>query len=218
MTSRPHHMTSPIHKIFLLILVLLGISLASKAQVRLSAEVSPSLIANRLETASDTISLDSNGSGVRFRAGLMVDIPLTEYYFVQTGLAFNPIRLGMTLREQGISEVYNLQYVEAPLMLRLLTSELSIDTRLYFAVGGIARVLVSDRTNAESPAVTKFRPYDAAIHIGAGIDRKLGYQTTIYAGISYNRGLINALSETIATDEPLIVKSDILRLDVGLRF
>ena len=208
---------NPLRAIFILFSISL-FPVLSQAQVRLSAEVSPALIANRLETASDSISLDSNGSGLRVRAALMIDMPITEYYFVQTGLAFTPVRMGITLREQNISEVYNLQYVEAPLLLRLLTSELSIDTRLYFAVGGIARILVSDKTNAENPVVTKIRPYDAAIHLGAGIDRKLGYQTTLYAGISYNRGLINSISETIPTDEPLIVKSDMLRLDVGIRF
>lgn len=201
----------------LLLLSLLALSRA-QAQVRLSLEASPALVSNRLATDSDSIRLDSDGSAVKIRLALMAELPMTEYYFFSIGLGYSPERAGISLRDQRVTQAYDLQYIQIPVMLKLLTSELSIDTRLYFNVGAIAEILINDDTEFDDPVITKFRAYDASLHLGGGIERKLGAQTEIYLGVSYNRGLINIIAESIPTDEPLSLKNDMLRLDIGIRF
>ena len=191
---------------------------SSWAQVRLSLEASPSLVSNRLSTDSDTIRLDSEGTAVKIRLALMAEVPITAYYFVNMGIAYSPERAGISLRNQGIAQTYDLQYIQLPIMLKLLTSELSIDTRLYFTVGAIPEILINDETDFDDPVITKFRAYDASLHLGGGIERKLGAHTEIYGGLSYNRGLINTIAESIATDQELVLKNDVLRLDIGIRF
>ena len=194
------------------------LSLESQAQFRLSLEASPSLISNRLASDSDSIRLDSDGTAVKIRLALMAEVPITEYYFFNVGIAYSPERAGISLRNQNITQAYDLQYIQLPAMLKLLTSELSIDTRLYFTVGAIPEILINDDTSFDDPVITKFRAYDASLHLGGGIVRKLGTQTEVYGGVSYNRGLINVIAESIPTDEPLVLKNDMLRLDIGIRF
>jgi len=201
--------------ILTLLLLLFGTQIAL-SQVRLALEVSPVLINNRLEEPGGSGNFDSDGASLRLRLALMADLSITESYSFQTGIGYSPEQVGFSLRGQSSTQKYNLQYLQLPALLQLRTSELSIDTKLYFNVGMIGKILISDKTETTLPLVEGFRFYDASFHFGAGLEKKISTQSELYGGISYNRGLVNIISESSGSD--LSIKNDLLRLDIGLRF
>ena len=64
--------------------------------------------------------------------------------------------------------------------------------------------------------IQKVNPIDIGLSFGAGVEKDILHQLVIFAGIYYNRGMLNAVSE--AKQKNLIIKNDFISLDIGIKF
>ncbi|MEL7002281.1 MAG: porin family protein [Bacteroidota bacterium] len=206
-----------------LILFVFG-SLSSFAQVKLGFQFSPTLSSNRIDADSDTLSLDTDGTGVRFAAGPIVDIGFTDNYFVSTGLLFVSKRAGLEANalndaNPAFTEEYRLQYLQIPLSLKLLTNEVAIDKKIYFQFGTTLEFAVQDEPDdSDNFIIEDFKLFDSSLLVGVGLEYKIGVSTILFGGFSYHRGLLNAVSDQVRLDDDISFKNDYIGLDLGIKF
>jgi hypothetical protein len=207
--------------VFLLLILLLSVQLVS-AQSKLGLKLSPTLSLNRATYDNDTYDLQEDGTGGRFVFGLIYDYMLSENYYLSTGLLYAPKRLAFSLRDKAtateVKEAYNLQYLQLPATLKLFTNELSLDTRVYFQLGGLLELKVAEKAQGKDyDVVDDIRFFDTSLYVGAGLERRLGYNTLLFGGIFYNRGLLNAVTDLQAPYD-FELRNDLLGLDLGIKF
>ncbi|MDN5216371.1 outer membrane beta-barrel protein [Fulvivirgaceae bacterium BMA12] len=206
----------------IIIFFLFFVSSYTVAQTRLGLRISPTISANRLESKADSLDLANNGAALRFIAGIFADKYLGGSYYFSTGLFYAPKRVSYevtnNLTGSKTKEIYNLQYVLLPLSLKLLTSEIALDTRLYFQVGVNLEVKIHEEAVRTSELyVNKFRNLEASSLLGLGVERRISTNVNLYGGFTYYRGLFNVASSR--SDQPeLIVKNDLFSLDFMIRF
>ncbi len=219
-------------KAFLLCCILF-LSITSYSQVKLGLKFAPGFSFNRV-AADDKAAVDfkGNGLGIRFIAGPEVYFLIGDNAAFVTGVWFSSRRVGIKYVGSGTStkETYNLQYISLPAYLKLYTNEIATDMKVYFNVGGSFDIKIKDnviKTDLTDAYITKWRPIDATILLGTGIQLQMGESTFLLAGISYNRGLINAASKRRfdvpdtngnTIDPKLKINTDLISLDLGLRF
>ena len=197
------------------------ISFFGLAQVNIGLQVSPSLSFSRVNETSDSADLSSTGVGGKLQAGVFSDFLIAKSYYFSTGIFFVPKRIALQdNRTRSVEEVYHLQYLQVPLMLKLFTDELTLDTRIYFQTGLTGEVKINEKTDlAEQTYLGNFRTFDASWIIGAGLEYRIGYTTTLFGGLSYRRGLVNTIAQPfLPLDGDLSLKTDFVSLDLGVRF
>lgn len=187
------------------------------AQNKVGLKFSPNLSFNRISSDSDNDSFSSNGIGGRFIFGPTFDYFLAENYFISSGVFYAPKRVG--IEANTVEQSYNLQYIQIPVTLKLYTNELALDTRVYFQLGGLLEFKINEKDNqAGPPIIESLKAYDFSTVLGTGVEYQIGINTTLYGGISYNRGLINVVKEQSALVQEFSVKNDLLNLDIGIKF
>ena len=209
--------------IFTLALLLISVCTLS-AQTRLSLRFSPLLTSSRINFNTDTLNATNDGTMPKLSLGLIADIDLTETYSFSTGLVYMP--KGFSISTAGrnggtynVSEEYRLQYLQIPLTFKLYTNEVAPDFKVYFQIGGSAEVLLfSEPVSDDAEIVEEFNFFDSSVILGAGTEYKLGASTVLYGGISYYRGLLNVVNETINLQEDLEARSTVVGLDIGIKF
>lgn len=197
------------------------ISFFGLAQVNIGIQVSPSLSFSRLNETSDSAGLSSTGVGGKLQAGVFSDFLIAKSYYFSTGIFFVPKRIALQdNRTRSVEEVYHLQYLQVPVMLKLFTDELALDTRIYIQTGLSGEVKINEKTDlAEQTYLGNFRTFDASWVIGAGLEYRIGYATTLFGGFSYRHGMINTIAQPFQPlDGDLSLKSDFLSLDLGVKF
>jgi hypothetical protein len=215
----------------------------------LGIRFAPSLSTNRVVDANekDDYEFDNNGAGVRFSAGLTGDFYFGKNYSFYTGLWYTVARSGVKFTGKSGSEsagqsgknIYNIQYVQAPIALKLFTNEVATDMKLYFVLGGTLGVKINEKevewetssTTGDAPDVekpTKGKAYsygDVGLLLGMGAEYQMGENTTFYGGLSYNRGLLDVASKKgpfFVEDKDAStwykVSTGLISLEVGLKF
>lgn len=191
------------------------------AQTKVGIKVSPLLSVNRASSEDNQISASSNGVGVKMSFGPIVDFFLKENYYFSTGLLYTPKRAGIAinLAEENIrgKEDYKLQYLQIPATLKMFTNELALDKRLYFQIGAIPEIKIDEKGTSANTFIRKFRSVDFSVMAGLGLEYRLGVSSTIFGGLSYTRGLINAASKRFDKHD-FTLKHDIVSLDFGIKF
>lgn len=198
----------------------------AQAQSKIGIKFAPTLSANRVTSEGPGYSVNSNGVGGRFIFGPIFDIFIAENYYFNTGLLYAPKRIGIeiinttTASPQTEEQTYKMQYIQLPATLKLFTNELALDTRVFFQLGGLLDVKIAE--NAQEDYTTNFidktRLFDFSIHLGTGVEYRLGYNTVLFGGIFYNRGLVNAVTQTAEGGPDIDVKNDLIGLDLGVKF
>jgi hypothetical protein len=212
-------------KKFYLLLLGIALSAGAQAQIKVGLKFSPTLATNRVEVDSDTLSIDSDGVGLKFVFGPTIDYFFGDNYAFSTGLLYAPKRIGLDINttaeaNQSFSDKqsYNLQYLQIPATVKLFTNELALDTRMYFQMGGLFEIKINEKgTDEDNAYLENVRPFDFGLHLGAGVERRMGYNTVLFGGFFYNRGLINAAGEPV-NDIDLKINNDLLGLDLGVKF
>lgn len=216
-------------KIYLL-LVGLTLSVAVQAQIKVGLKFSPTLASNRVEVDSEELEITSDGVGGRFVFGPVIDYFFGDNYAFSTGLLYAPKRVGLEVNYEpsdpnnpseilkDAKEAYALQYLQIPATVKLFTNELALDTRLFFQLGGIAEIKIAEKEKQdESIYMESFRPYDFSLHLGAGLEHRMGYNTVLFGGFFYNRGLVNTAGKPV-NDIDLTINNDLVGLDLGVKF
>lgn len=203
----------------LLTLWIISFQCYSQGDLRLSLKVDPAITFNRFTSKTDTLAIDNLHDDIRLTFGLAADIGITESYFFSTGLLYSlrKVSFSATNEQAGVTdeEQYSLEYLELPLTLKLYTNDVGIDSKIYFQTGFTADFLVNWKgINKDDTRIEKFNFFDSSFYVGAGFDKQMGVTSAFFAGLFFQRGLIN-----IAKDSPTFtLKNDLLGLDLGLRF
>lgn len=202
---------------------------SAQAQSKIGIKFAPTLSSNRIDFTGEGFTVSSNGVGGRFIFGPIFDFFIDENYYLSTGLLYAPKRIGITVTNTNrspnapgsatIEESYNLQYLQLPATLKLFTNELALDTRVYFQLGGILDVKIAQNVpdNADR-YLQRLRFFDFSLHLGSGVEYRMGYNTLLFGGIFYNRGLINPVTRTFEGGPDINVKNDLIGLELGVKF
>lgn len=214
-------------KVIFLSVFNLMLILTSYGQTKLGVKIAPAFISSRINS---TTGVEVDESGVAFRPmfGLVVDAPFSENYYFSTGIGYVSKKSSFSFSFNGgtISNTYNIQYLQIPITLKMLTNEVGLDKRIYFQFGPVAEINIhSEQTEQTQEDIVKdFNPMDVSLLFSLGLEYKLGTSTIFFGGISYQRGLINQVNEYIATPPFQISASDIpfkfdlWFLDLGFKF
>ncbi len=220
--TRPFTKTN-MPRIIVVICVALIFALQTQAQVKLGLKFSPSLTSSRTSTSADTLNIDGNGSSFRFSLGLLVDYAFTDTYTFSSGVFFVPKRVNIKTDNPfypNASEVYNLQYLQIPVTLKLYTNEIMPDLSVFFQVGGAPEIKIFEEPDREEyTLINDFNLLDVSVILGAGAEYRAGINTVLFVDFSFQRGLVNIVSKStpdLANDFAL--RNTALMLDLGIKF
>ncbi|GAB4241028.1 MAG: hypothetical protein Tsb0034_17810 [Ekhidna sp.] len=199
-------------------------SVAASAQTRLGLKLAPVIASNR--ATNDAQSVDNDGSNFKLSIGLIVDQPLSDSYYLSSGLVYIPKQAAFRTADNQIREQYTLQYLQIPATLKLFTNEIAPDMKVFFQVGGGIDIKVFDEPDdPDNVAITKFNPLDISVILGSGVEYRAGINTTIFAGISYQRGLANVVKEVQADAaifpaeyQDIQIRNTVVSIDLGVKF
>lgn len=201
----------------ILFIVLFISCTALTAQTRLGLKLAPIIASNRVTNDAQTVKND--GSNMKLSIGLVVDKPLSDTYYLSTGIVYIPKRAAFRSEDNTVKEEYNLQYLQIPATLKLFTNEIAPDMRVFFQVGGGLEIKVFDEPKDPSfVVIEKFNPMDFSVILGTGIEYRAGINTTLFGGVSYQRGLTNAISEVAAGAEDVKLRNTVVSFDLGVKF
>lgn len=204
--------------------ILIG-ALACFSQTKLGLKFSPLFSSHKISLKSDLLEVSQGKIATRMSIGLIVDHPLTDTYFLSSGLIYLPKRVSINLVEEGSGtapknpfESYDLNYLQVPLSLKLFTNEIAPDISLFFQVGLTLEFKIYEQElNEDYEFISKFSFFDTAAIIGTGIEYRLGINTLFFAGTSLQKGLINIINQT-NPDYPLVIRNQIVSIDIGMKF
>ncbi|MES2731376.1 MAG: porin family protein [Bacteroidota bacterium] len=216
---------------------------AESSTVKLGLRLAPAITFNSAQDEEIGRNITNNGADVRLSGGLIADFFLSETYAFSTGLwytikrssfkdvPFPPSQTSTTL--VGKSE-YNLQYLQIPISLKLFTNEISTDTRIYFQVGGTCDVKLAERAldknanalylRSQAQGTKAYKPVDVSLLLGMGVEFRLSEHNYLFGGLTYNRGVINAIRGSLKDDfnddftNKLKTVNSLLALEVGIKF
>ena len=187
---------------------------------RIGFKVAPSFSSNRVSADQGDLNIFNDGSKLKLTVGPIIDIELTDNYYLSSGLLIVSKRAAIKVRsdEGSFIESHKLQYLQIPATLKLFTNEIGFDSKAYLQLGGLVELKVSHKTdNQASALIDKFRFFDTSLVFGVGLERDMGSNISAFAGIGYNRGLINAVTGD-NSGENLSLKNDIVSIDFGVKF
>jgi hypothetical protein len=217
---------------FVLALALLS-TLGASAQSKLGLKFSPIISSSRITLVDSVYDVEQSASKVAFSLGLIYDHQISETYFISTGLIYLPKSLGYNLiREDGAAltssadgkrnptESYKVQYLQIPTTLKLFTNEILPDGKIFFQVGTALEFLVNSLPRDEDyDQITEFKKMDFSVILGTGFEYRAGINTTIFAEVSYQRGLVNQIKALQNTyQEELFIRSNLVSIDLGIKF
>lgn len=209
----------------------------SRRYYELAFKFSPSITSNYVEGTNEFLPMNENGKASRITLG-----PIMDIFFLDTRCAFstgiwytvksmsfigpNVIKSAYTETQltQKVASSYNVQYIQVPLSLKLVSSPIMRSFNCYVNFGGIfnykiAEKAISKETNIlykhvlETGNTELLNKTNLGILIGGGIYRKVNSQNSLMLGFSYNRDLFNAVS-----DPNLVSRSSIFSFDIGMIF
>ena len=225
----------------LLLLLLLASNqiFAQDKKFKLGLRFAPNIAMNRVVdlVETDEISFSNNGASVRYSAGLTGDFYFGKNYSFYTGLWYTVMRTGMKFNRTGIKgeSVYNLQYLQVPVALKLFTNEIGTDLKMYFVVGGTLGLKIDEKEKSWEPSAGSFaqKPSkgsghsfgDVGLLLGSGVEYQMGETTTLFFGLSYNRGLLDIASKKgpmwfsgTNTSDIYTISTSLLSLEAGIKF
>lgn len=233
------------NKALLLILLLFATSslFAQDNKFKLGIRFAPMFAFNKVadNNDNDSINFETNGVGLRFSAGFFGDFHFGSNYAFHTGLWYTVNRGAMKytstdpLIKNG-NAVYNLQQVQIPVALKLFTNEISTDMKLYFTLGGTFSLKINEKRlewASDNDYFTRpgtgnaFVFGDVGLLLGMGVEYQLAESTIFYGGITYNRGLIDAVrKEGVFIDkknnkdasEYYTLNNQLMGLELGIKF
>lgn len=165
----------------------------------------------------DSKGYDNQGTDVGFSWGFLAEFYLMENYMINSG--FNITYLNATLEypemiegESGIlNRGYRLKYVEIPLTLKMKTN--NFDGISYFGIMGFGAgfrlsAKAKDKfvpeggtqTNEENDITDDIKSFRASLILGVGLEYEMGGDTKVLAGLNFNNGINDILSNQNSFD------------------
>ena len=205
--------------------------------IEMSFRFAPGVSSNSAEGAGAYGQFRPNGIGVRLSLG-----PSLDYFFFKDRYAFSsglwytlrrssfvvPGSFGEAVFRPGQSpgeSVYNLQYLQVPLTVKMYANELGPSLRGYIQCGGLAGVKLAEKalyqtTNplyryatAGGSYQRQYGRFDLGMMLSAGIQYKINRINALNAGLSYQRGLVN-----VFRNNSLESRNNTVALELGFQF
>ena len=203
------------------ILVILAVN-ASSAQTKLGLKLTSSIITQRTSFQNDSANITKGPNTLVPSAMLFADFLLSRNYYFSTGIGYISKRVNLKAESisdnHTISKSYNIQYIQIPATLKLYTSEVALDKKLYFQFGPVFDIAVHTKEkDSNLKLIDQFQPVDITLLFGCGMDFQVAPNTSIQVGISYGRGLINTI-KSINVPGNLVVKNDLYCVDIAVKF
>ncbi|WP_069834276.1 porin family protein [Roseivirga misakiensis] len=192
---------------------------------RIGIKLGPTLSLSRTSTDGNSTSIERDGSAVKFLIGAFVDLPFKENYHFHTGINFasKTTRVSVTdasvLAGRPVSERYDHEYLQIPLLLKLYTNEVVLDTRAFFNFGVVPELrLNTDNESNAVELVREFRSFDLSGNFGGGLEHSIGVNTRVYASLNYYLGFLNQVKTQNALYDDFQIKSNLFSLELGIKF
>ncbi len=208
-----------------IILMVLGQFATAQQDYRIGIKVGPTLSVSRTSADGSNTNIQRDGTSVKFLIGAFVDLPFKENYILHAGLNFasKATRISLTdpgvLAGQTVSERYDHEYIQLPVLLKLYTNEVLLDTKVFFNFGLVPEIRLN--TDNESPGVgfvSEFQRLDLSGNFGGGLERSIGVNTRVYAGLNYYIGFLNQVKTQNPIYDDFQVKSSLFSLEFGIKF
>ena len=209
-------------------LAFLFVSFAAYGQTQnyqIGIKLGPTFSNVKTKTDGTNTSINRDGSTVKFLVGAFVDLGFKENYFFHTGLNYVSKATKISITDGSFfggtpfTEEYSHESLQIPLLLKLYTNEIFLDTKLFFNFGLVPELLLS--TNDEDPAnlvIEDFNTFGLSGNFGAGIEYAFGVNTSVYAGLNAYLGFLNVIKNQNNALDELNVKSNLISLEFGVKF
>lgn len=161
-----------------------------------------------------TSGIDRDGSKPGFNAGLIVEYYFSKNYAFVSGLSLTSLAGNLFYKEAvsittgagehvllpaGSTVAFNLSYLTLPAGLKLKTNEIGYFT--YFAqVGFSPQINIGSRATATGSLLKKdniskeINLFNLSYFFGGGLEYDMGGQTSLLAGLFFNNGFVDILS------------------------
>jgi hypothetical protein len=151
----------------------------------------------------DLKNVEREGRNLGFGYGVQTEFKLQENYVISTGVQVNyrggslkhTIPANGTIPESNTTVDYNLQYVEVPFTLKMMTNEFK-NIRYYGQFGFSPGIAIRSKTDPEAKMDDDdFMDYTNMMNlnmiIGAGVHYTISGSTVLFAGLEFNNGFLN---------------------------
>jgi len=228
------------------------LALPAQAQLKFGLRAAPTIALTRVVDNSKNdiagasgpdadIVYANNGAGLGFSGGLVLDYFIKPSYAFSSGIFYTVKKANVNAGRMLGTVNWNLQQIQVPATIKLYTNELVPDVKVYFQLGGCLDFVVAQKKKSIKPIApavdfdgAPFKAVDVSIILGAGAEYRLAESTTVFGGVSYNRGLLNMITKYGALNENNInssklgtlakandrysVRLDMVSLDLGIKF
>ncbi|MFY0591553.1 porin family protein [Roseivirga sp.] len=213
-------------KYLLSAILMVGLGQLSIAQdYRIGIKLGPTLSLSRTATDGNSSGIERDGSAIKFLIGAFVDLPFKENYHFHTGINFASKTSQISVTDPGVlagrpvSERYDHEYLQIPLLLKLYTNEVVLDTRAFFNFGMVPELrLNTDNKDNTVDLVNEFNGFDLSGNFGGGLEHSIGVNTRVYGSLNYYIGFLNQIKEQNPLYDELQIKSNLFSLEIGIKF
>ncbi|MEJ1928952.1 porin family protein [Nostoc sp. NIES-2111] len=235
-------MLKNVTKVALAAALALGFTAApAQAQLKIGLRLAPAVAFSRVQDYSsqdlgpgNDIKYSGNGAGFGISTGVLFDYFIKPNYAVSSGVYYTVKRAAVDGGAIG-STAWNLQMIQIPITMKLYTNEIMPDMKIYFQLGGALDFVIAQKRKSfvsdsiPAPDSGPFRGFDVSLLLGSGVEYRVAESTTLFAGFSYNRGLLNMMTKYGALNEfnalgidkandRYGVRVDMVSLDMGIKF
>jgi hypothetical protein len=205
--------------------------------IEMTFRFAPGISFNTVDGSGAYSRFNANGIGVRMSVG-----PSLDYFFFKDRYAFGtglwytikrsaytvPGSFGQDRLNPGLpvgEAVYNLQYLQVPLTVKMFANNLGHNLRGYVQCGGLMDVKLSEKPlDKDINALYKYasgsgeyqRQYtllDLGVLLSAGVQYKLNPVNALNLGLSYQRGLTSVMR-----DANLDSRNNTVAVELGFKF
>ena len=192
---------------------------------QIGIKIGPSFSGVKTKTEGTNTTVDRDGTSVKFLLGAFVDLPFKENYFFHAGINYASKATKISVSDGSfagglpIMEGYNHESIQVPLLLKLYTNEVLLDTKFFFNFGLVPEILLSSSDEAPTNLLIEdFKGFDVSGNFGGGIEYGIGVNTSVYAGLNYYMGFLNQVKIQNLTFDEFTLKSTLFSLEVGIKF
>jgi hypothetical protein len=210
----------------LVLYLLTGLHTVASASGRFSIEVAPTLSFNKVYYYTKPVCR-SQGSVLRISFGASRHFPLQESSSISTGMAYSFGHIGLTRLAEAsapaVNEQYLVHYIWVPILFRLYTSEISIDTSLYFKIGPMPSIFLIRRPTSLLPtgenSLVHMRRLGLFFLLGTGLKYDFGFNNSCTFGLNYCFDVFGVMhKKEDAISGNIFCHNNFICLDLGFLF
>jgi hypothetical protein len=135
----------------------------SAQDYHIGVRVAPTYSMTRAFTNGTSTMIQGDGGSLGFLLGAFVDFNFKQNYYFHSGINYSTQSTRIVGSDPSIgggefNEVYNHEFLQIPLLLKLYTNEISLDTKLYFNFGVIPEIkLGTKQEEVTAEVITKIQ-------------------------------------------------------------